>query len=72
MKALKFTHKKAFMMGQCEEGTPVAAICRKRRSAKLTYFNWIEIRWRLVPSDMKRARGTEQPLEADGCKSFGG
>jgi len=45
MKASKFTDaQKAFIIGQGDEGMPVAEICRKAGISQATYFNWSEKR----------------------------
>jgi len=41
MKASKFTEaQQAFILGQGEEGTPVAEICRKAGISQATHVNW--------------------------------
>lgn len=60
MKASKFTDaKKAFVIRQGEEGTPVAEICRKAGISQATYFNWKKKYGGLMPSEMRRLQDLE-------------
>ena len=41
MKASKFSGAhKAFILKQCDDGVPVAEICRKAGISQATYFSW--------------------------------
>lgn len=61
MKASKFTDaRKAFIIKQAEDGTPVAEICRKAGISQATFFNWKKKYAGLMPSEMKRLRELEQ------------
>ncbi len=60
MKASKFTGaRKAFVVKQGEEGTPVAEICRKAGLSQATYFNWKKRYPGLMASEMRRLRELE-------------
>ncbi|MZR15353.1 transposase, partial [Maritimibacter sp. DP07] len=45
--------RKAFIIKQGEEGTPVAEICRKAGISQATYFNWKKKYAGLLPTEMK-------------------
>ncbi|MFK5058102.1 transposase, partial [Klebsiella pneumoniae] len=61
MKASKFTDaQKAFVIKQCEEGTPVAEVCRKAGISQATYFNWKKKYAGLLPTEMRRLRELEE------------
>ena len=60
MKASKFTDaRKAFIIKQGEEGTPVAEVCRKAGISQATYFNWKKKYAGMLPTDMKKLRELE-------------
>ena len=60
MKASKFTGaRKAFIIKQGEEGTPVAEICRKAGISQATYFYWKKKYAGMLPTDMKKLRELE-------------
>ena len=47
---------KAFIIKQCDDGTPVAEICRKAGISQATYFNWKKKYAGLLPTKMKRLK----------------
>ena len=60
MKAPKFTDaQKAFIIKQCEDGTPVAEISRKAGISQATYFNWKKKYSGLLPTEMRRLKQLE-------------
>ena len=69
MKASKFTDaQKAFVIKQCEQGAPVAEICRKAGISQTTYFNWKKRHASLLPTEMRRLRELED--ENSGLKKI--
>lgn len=61
MKASKLTDaQKAFVIKQCEEGAPVAEVCRKAGISQATYFNWKKNYAGLLPSEIRRLRELEE------------
>jgi len=60
MKASQFTDaQKAFIIKQGEEGSAVAALCRKAGISEATYYNWKKKYAGMMPSEMKRMRELE-------------
>ena len=60
MKASKFSEAQiAFVLKQAEEGTAVAAVCRKAGVSQATFYNWRKKYAGLLPSEMKRLRQLE-------------
>lgn len=60
MKASSFTEaRKAFILKQGEQGTPVAEICRKAGISQATYFNWKKNYGGLLPGEMRRLKALE-------------
>jgi putative transposase len=54
MKASKFTERQiAFVLQRGDEGTPIAAICRKAGISQGAYFNWKKKFGGLLPSGVK-------------------
>ena len=51
--------RRAFIIKQGEEGTPVAEICRKAGISQATYFNWKKKYAGLLPTEMKRLKQLE-------------
>ena len=61
MKASKFSDaQKAYTVKCCEEGMPVAEICREVGISDATYYNWKKKYAGLMPTEMKRLRELEQ------------
>ena len=55
MKASKFTDvRKAFVIKQGVEGTPIVEICRKAGISQATYVNW-QKKYRFMDEDAHRA-----------------
>lgn len=60
MKASKFSDaQKAFIIKQGEEGTPVAATCRKAGISRATHFNWKKKYAVLLPTERERLKQLE-------------
>jgi putative transposase len=51
--------QKAFIIGQGEDETPVAEICRKAAISEPTCFNWKKKYAGLLPTEMKRLKQLE-------------
>ena len=61
MKRSKFSDaRKAFVIRQGDDGTPVEEICRKAGISQATYFAWKKKYAGMMPSDMKRMRELEE------------
>lgn len=60
MKASKFTEaRKAFILKQGNQGTPVAEICRKAGISQATYFNRKKKYGGLLPDEMRSRKALE-------------
>jgi putative transposase len=60
MKASKFSDaQKAFIINQCQDGTPVAEICRKAGISQATYFSWKKKYAGLLPDEVRRLKQLE-------------
>lgn len=61
MKRSKFSDaRKAFVIRQGDDGTPVEEICRKAGISQATYFAWKKKYAGMMPSGMKRMRELEE------------
>ena len=60
MKASQFSDaQKAFILGQGNDGVPVADICRKAGISQATYFNWKKKYEGMQPPEMRRLKQLE-------------
>jgi putative transposase len=61
MKKSRFSEQQiAFVLRQAEEGTPIAAVCRKAGISEAPLYAWRKKYGGLLPSEMKRLKQLEE------------
>lgn len=60
MKKSKFSEAQiAFILGQADEGTTVAEVCRKAGISDATFYNWRKRYGGMTPTEVKKMRQLE-------------